>query len=289
MRTGYYKLKKAAAVVLIGLFLVGCTKEEKQSQVIWGEHYTRSNAYLLEGESCRLIVPFAYQGEYETVRLVSVTGENAEDAEIDLNYDKEWDALEGCEYQGYYLGIAGLQIVPKGSEKVSVETMTVMLDDEEYTVHFSEPITYIPAEPSEDIGFGTSTLMLSSVGACSLRFDVVAYKDVTLNGYELCGEYKEIADVSDSETEGSSCRLVYNGKNLNGSEQLELKKGETATYRIDVKPDDPYAFSYNNFIVYYQDQNGEQKSYVFGYLNQWVSGPESAQLLLEMLVDEYTQ
>lgn len=272
-------------VLLSVMMLTGCGQEKSGDTVIWGEDYTKSNAYLAQGDSCRLTVPFAYKGSALEVELIGVTGENTDKAQVDLNCDKEWDVLQNLEYRGYHLGVCGLQIIPTGMETVSVEEMTVNVNGEICTVHFTDPITYIPCEASEELYIGTSMIMIQTNNPLSMTFGIHAGYPVTLTGYELMGEYEEIGDVLYPDEGGSSCAVTVNGRTLDGNKRISLDAGMEATYHIDVRPLHPYTFSYNDFVIYYEDENGEEKKYISFFVNQWIKDEDDAMLMLKLLVD----
>ena len=272
----------AVTVLLVSISLSGCAKAKEK--VIWGEDYTKSNAYLAEGDSCRLVVPFAYTDETAMVELVSVSGTNTDMADIDLNQDSEWDIIQDVEYEGYKLGICGLMITPTGTETVAVDEMVVSVNGENYTVNFTDPITYIPCETSEDIYMGDSMVMLQTNDPLSLTVGIVAAKPVTLTGYEIMGEYKEITDVFEPE-EGKSCVVQVGNSKYEGDEEVKLDEGMEASYKINLSPTSQYTFSYNDFVVYYKDEDGNEKKYIACFTNQWIADEDDVTQMLKLLVD----
>ncbi len=256
-----------------------------KEKIIWGEDYTKSNAYLADGDSCRLVVPFAYTDESAVVELVSVSGTNTDMADIDLNQDSEWDIIQDVEYKGYKLGICGLMITPTGTETVAVDEMVVSVNGENYTVSFTDPITYIPCEKSEDIFMSTSMMAVQTNDPLTLMVSIGAVNSVTLTGYEIMGEYKEITDPLDPE-DGKSCIIIVGNSSYEGDTEVELDEGMEATYKINLAPTSEYSFSYNDFIVYYRDENGDDKKYISCFTNQWIGNEDDVTQMLKLLVDE---
>ena len=258
MKNKWYNI--CVILILLTCFTTGCNKKNtdtdvnsKKEQDDWkySTAYTVCDAYIPDNCTFGLEIPYVYNGEWENIELVEAIGENITRADIRLAVDKE-DELPDVKYDSYKIGGIGLIVSPYEDCEVKITDLIIKVGSEEKKIHFEHELHFTNfATPDSLSGVGallfTTSMNDNADETNELVFPLSTDENITVTGISSRGNYDFTLE--------------------NGSFPIQLSAGEGYEFDVIASRKEDAWYSINNFIVEYEDEDGNSGEYVYAFSN----------------------
>ncbi len=274
--------KKYIAILLIivqmFLLLHGCDSSDNEktddSKFIWGSELVKYDMYVNNGNIIGFNIPFAYIGNKDNLELISITGENTDKAEVEI-FDDTILEFENLEYNRYKLGLLGLIISWEPNINIEIREIKVKINGREENIVLKNPVILKHNENSNSIIEYVSSDVVGSGTDIALTYKIASDENIKVTACELIEPFS--INSIDTKVSGRTIQEF----------PFELKTEEEMLVNIEslIDKDNQYCFLGSNFIIHYENSEGNKEKYMFTLVKQGAGNEETGNVVLKKLVD----